>query len=136
MEEPEIPENVSRNTETLAFRRMAAVARIKERTRNHMTLSGLHVELVRLERAAMQHLPHLTYDERMEFIAESARLRNISPRQTGALLNQASDIIMLRDLHGMATSIEDYSAEQIERMRFPRNNSQRKGRKAAAARAA
>lgn len=115
-EEPEIPDNVSRTTETLAFRRIAAAARIRERTYNRATLSGLHIELLRLERGAMQHLPQLTYDERMEFIADAARLRRVSRRQIAALLDQASDIMMLRDLRGLATAIEDYDQKEVESM--------------------
>jgi hypothetical protein len=93
---------------------MAAVARLTDRTRNRSSLSGLHIELLRLERGAMQHLPQLTYDERMEFIADAARLRRVSRRQIAALLDQASDIMMLRELRGLATSIEDYDQREVE----------------------
>lgn len=115
-EEPEVPDSVSRTTETLACRLIATEARIRRRTRSRDTLSGLHIELLRLERGAMQHLPQLTYDERMEFIVDAARLRRVSRRQIAALLDQASDIIMLQDLRGLATPIEDYGQREIESM--------------------
>jgi hypothetical protein len=77
------------------------------------------VELLRLERAALQHLPHLQFDARMEFIAEHARIgRNgiVPVRQIQALLDQAGDILTLMDLGGRSFDFEDLTESDIRRM--------------------
>jgi hypothetical protein len=113
-EEPDIPENVTRTTEIAALRRIAARARISSRVGIRLALSALHIELIRFERAALQYLPHLDYDERMEFIRGAAHLRNVSARQIAALLDQASDILTLCELDGIVTPLEDISEQQTK----------------------
>lgn len=116
-EEVDSPDSVNRATEARALKQIALCARYRQQTGGHATLSHLHTELLRLERAALQHLPHLTYDERMEFIAVMAHLPRVTPRQIEARLDEASDIIMLRELSGIDTQIEDYTPGDVERMR-------------------
>lgn len=115
-EEPDIPDSIHRSTEDRALKQIAMRARYNQQARGHVTLSGLHVEMLRLERAALQHLPSLTYDERMEFIAGAARLRNVTARQIESYLDQAGGILMLRELNGWATSFDDLNEAETKRL--------------------
>lgn len=115
-EEPDIPDSIHRSTEERALRQIAMRARYASAVRGNASLSQMHLELMRLERGAMQHLPQLTYDERIEFIISAAHLRNVTPRQMEALLNQASDILMLRELNGQATDIVDLTPAQVQHL--------------------
>lgn len=115
-DEPEIPGNVNRSTETSAFRRIAMRAHYRQRAGGREGLSSLHLELLRLERGALQHLPQLNHDERMEFIASAAKLRNVTPRQIESYLDQASDRLMLQELSGVVTVIDDLDEVQVKRL--------------------
>lgn len=118
-EEPDAPDSVRRATEICALRNMAVRSKSLQRTKGHTMLSHLHIELLRLERAALQHLPHLQFEARMEFIAEHAQIgRNgiVPIRQVQALLDQASDIIMLLDLSGRWFEFEDLTEADVRRM--------------------
>lgn len=131
-DEPEIPGNVNRSTETSAFRRIAMRAHYRQRAGGREGLSALHLELLRLERGALQHLPQLNHDERMEFIANAARLRNVTPRQIESYLDQASDRLMLQELCGVVTEINDLTEAEVTRqyhshVRYSRNPDRRRG---------
>lgn len=118
-EEPDVPDSVRRATEICALRNMAARSKSLQRTKGHTTLSNLHIELLRLERAALQFLPHLQFEARMEFIAEHAQIgRNgiVPIRQIQALLDQASDIITLLDLSGRRFELNDLTEVDVRRM--------------------
>lgn len=115
-EEPDIPSSIHRRTEEAALRTVAMRIRYSQGAKGQAGLSSLHLELLRLERGALQFLPQLTYDERMDFIAWAARLRNVTARQIESLLDQASDIMMLRELDRLATVIDDMSESQVKRL--------------------
>lgn len=115
-DEPEIPDSIHRSTESRAFRTIALRAHYRQQAGGRTGLPSMHLELLRLERGALQHLPQLTHDERMEFVAGAARLRNVTPRQIEALLDQASDIMMLRELSGLVTTIDDLDEAQMKQL--------------------
>lgn len=115
-DEPDVPDSVHRSTEERALRQIAMRSRYREQAGGRARLPKLHEELLKLERGAMQHLPQLTFDERMEFIRDAARLRDVSFRQIEALLDQASGIIMLRELSGLDTVIDDMDEHIIKRL--------------------
>lgn len=115
-EEPDSPDSIHRSTEARALQHIAMRARCRQQGGGRAQLSGLHLELLRLERGAMQFLPQLTYDERMDFIAAASRLWNVTSRQIEAMLDQASSIIMLRELSGMGTAIDDLAEYEIKRL--------------------
>lgn len=115
-EEPDVPDSIHRSTEERALRQIAQCIRYRTQSGRRERLTGVHLELLRLERGAMQHLPQLTYDERMEFIVTAAHLRGVSHRQVEGILDQASDIIMWRELRGMTTPIHDLDEQQVKRL--------------------
>lgn len=115
-EEPDVPDSVHRATEDRALRTIALRARYSQQAGRRAVLSGIHLELLRLERAALQYLPSLTFDERMEFVAGAAKLRNVSARQIEALLDQASSIMMVRELSDLVTPIDDLSEERTKQL--------------------
>ena len=115
-DEPDIPDSIHRSTEERALRNIAMRVRYSQQAGRRNALPGLHLDLLRLERAAMQWLPQLTFDERMEFIAGAAKLRNVSPRQIEALLDQAGSIMMLRDLSGLDTAIYDLTEQRTKQL--------------------
>lgn len=115
-EEVDVPDSIHRSTEERALRQIAQCARYRHQAGGREKLTGVHMELLRLERAALQHLPQLTHDERIAFIISAAHLRGVSPRQVESVLDQASDIIMWRELRGLKTAIEDLDEHQAKRL--------------------
>lgn len=115
-DEPDIPDSVNRSTEERAFRTIAMRAHYRSRAGGREGLPALHLELLRLERGALQHLPQLNWEERMEFIAAAAHLRNVTPRQIESYLDQASDRLMLQELSGLSTIVDDFDEVQVKRL--------------------
>ena len=116
IEEPDTPDSVRRSTEERALRQIAQCAHYLYLAHGRTRLTSVHLELLRLERGAMQFLPQLTHDERIEFIIAAARLRDVSPRQLEGILDQASDILMWRELRGLDTAIQDLTEHEIKRL--------------------
>lgn len=117
LDPPDVPDSIHRGTENKAFLSMALRVRYGQQTHGRASLSRFHLELLKLERAAMQYLSHLNYDERMEFIAGHARLVDVTTRQVESFLNQIGDILMFRELCGIETAILDYTLQETESLR-------------------
>lgn len=115
-DDPDVPDSIHRSTEERALRQIAQSIRYRHQSGGREKLTGVHLELLKLERGALQYLPQLTHDERIEFILSAAHLRGVSHRQVESILDQASDIIMWRELQGMSTEISDLDESQVKRL--------------------
>jgi hypothetical protein len=94
----EEPSTVQRPTEIAAFKSLYRQSRLIRKRGVYVSLSPLHLQALRLEYQAMSRPP--VPDNIHLWVAD--RMRGVTQLQVKALLEEASFVILLRDVLGLA----------------------------------
>lgn len=133
--EPDAPDSIYRDTEERAFRNIAVKAGLSDRVAGRKTLSHTHIDLLRLERCAMQYLPpYYAGAEIAQWVADAYAQKfraRLTVGQAKAFLDQAGYIMLAQELAGSCIVIEDYSEREFEALCRPARQPRKPRRQAA-----
>lgn len=105
----EEPDTVSRPTEIIALRNIYRQSRLMSKRGVMINLTTMHREALRLEHQAMSKPPYP--DNIYGYV--SSRMIGVPPTQVKFLLDEASLVVLLRDVLGLPALVMDWDVIEV-----------------------